>query len=602
MSNSENIKNIGDLPRWDLTDLYSSPESEILSNDLDNLGIDIKNFSNKYKGHINNKLSVNMLGSVLHEAICQYEKISEKMGQIGSYATLYHVTDTSDSSRSKFYGDTISKLTDLSNDLIFFDLELNQLDNDILIKALDNIKLAKYRSWIENVRKYKNHQLSDELERLLHEKSITGSHAWNRLFDQTMASFQFNIDNKFYSLEPTLSFLLSSDETIRKKAADALALKFSENISLFTLITNTLAKDKSISDNIRKYQKPSDSRHLANNIEPEVVEALVKSVSESYPQLSHRYYALKAKWLGKEKLNYWDRNAPLSSKDKEIISWDEAKSIVIDSYSNFSKEMGNIANQFFINNWIDAPSIEGKISGAFAHPTTPNKHPYILLNYQGSARDVMTLAHEIGHGIHQTLSARHGSLMANAPLTVSETASVFGEMLTYQKLLSKADNKESKRLLIASKVEDMLNTVVRQISFYQFEELIHKERKNGELTTDDINNIWMKIQKDSLGPAVALDDKYKYYWCYIPHFIHSPFYVYAYAFGDCLVNSLYSIYGDSKSDFVEKYINLLKAGATKHHTELLSPFNLNAFDPEFWKSGLSLIENMIDELEVIEKD
>jgi oligoendopeptidase F len=602
MGNIKNIKNIGDLPRWDLTDLYSSPESKILSKDIEELQVNIKNFSNKYKGNIINKLSIDELGSVLYGAVCQYEKISEKIGQIGSYATLYHVTDTSNSERSKFYGDIISKLTDLSNDLIFFDLELNQLDDDILIKALDNIKLSKYRPWIENVRKYKKHQLSDQLERLLQEKSITGSHAWNRLFDQTMAGFQFTIDDKLHSLEPTLSFLLSPDEIVRKKAADALSSKFAENISLFTLITNTLAKDKSISDNIRKYKEPSDSRHLANNIEPEVVQALVKSVSESYPKLSHRYYALKAKWLGKEKLNYWDRNAPLSSNDNEIISWDEAKNIVIESYSDFSEEMGNIANQFFANNWIDAPSIDGKVSGAFAHPTTPNKHPYILLNYQGRARDVMTLAHELGHGIHQTLSSRHGPLMANAPLTVSETASVFGEMLTYQKLLSKTDNKKSKRMLIASKVEDMLNTVVRQISFYQFEESIHRERKNGELTTEDINNIWMKIQKDSLGSAVNLDDNYKYYWCYIPHFIHSPFYVYAYAFGDCLVNSLYAIYRDSGSDFVEKYINLLKAGATKHHTELLSPFDLNAFDPEFWKVGLSLIENMIDELEIIEKD
>ncbi|MBT4203427.1 M3 family oligoendopeptidase [Hyphomicrobiales bacterium] len=602
MSNIKNIKNIGDLPRWDLTDLYPSPESEILSKDIEDLRVNIKNFSNEYKGNITDKLSIDELGLVLYGAICQYEKISEKMGQIGSYATLYHVTDTSSSERSKFYGDTISRLTDLSNDLIFFDLELNQLDDDILLKALDNIKLSKYRPWIENVRKYKKHQLSDQLERLLQEKSVTGSHAWNRLFDQTMAGFQFTIDDKPYSLEPTLSFLLSPDETIRKKAADALSSKFAENISLFTLITNTLAKDKSISDNIRKYEEPSDSRHLANNIEPEVVQALVKSVSESYPKLSHRYYALKAKWLGKEKLNYWDRNAPLSLNDNEIISWDEAKNIVIESYSSFSEEIGDIANQFFSNNWIDAPSLEGKVSGAFAHPTTPNKHPYILLNYQGRARDVMTLAHELGHGIHQTLSSRHGPLMANAPLTVSETASVFGEMLTYQKLLSKADSKESKRMLIASKVEDMLNTVVRQISFYQFEESIHKERKNGELTTEDINSIWMKIQKDSLGPAVNIDDNYKYYWCYIPHFIHSPFYVYAYAFGDCLVNSLYAIYRDSSTNFVEKYIDLLKAGATKHHTELLSPFNLDALNPEFWKAGLSLIENMIDELEVIEKD
>tara|TARA_B110000196_G_C21097014_1_gene640514 strand:- start:422 stop:1516 length:1095 start_codon:yes stop_codon:yes gene_type:complete len=362
---------------------------------------------------------------------------------------------------------------------------------------------------------------------------------------------------------------------------------------------NTICQDKAISDKWRKYSNPEQSRHLANNIEPEVINALVGSVERNYKNTSHRYYALKAKLLNKTQLESWDRNAPLPDANTKLIDWNEAKEIVIEAYEEFSVDIAIIVKKFFDNNWIDARINEGKVNGAFAHPVTTDTHPYILLNYQGKPRDVMTLAHELGHGVHQVLASDLGPLLSDTPLTLAETASVFGEMLTYKKLVRKTENNLERKILLASKIEDMINTVVRQISFFKFEQLIHQNRKAGELTGDDINNIWIETQSASLGPAINMHEQHKYLWAYIPHFIHSPFYVYAYAFGDCLVNSLYSIYENQPSNFVDKYMNLLSSGGSKHHKDLLRPFGLDASDPNFWDSGISLISRMIDELEKI---
>src|SRR5690606_19807675 len=447
------------------------------------------------------------------------------------------------------------------------------------------------------------HQLDERLEQLFHEKSQTSRGAWNRLFNETMAALRFPVkgEPEPLALEPTLNLLTSADEGRRRAGAEALAEVFKDNLRLFTLITNTLAKDKEISDRWRNFKDVADARHLANRVEAPVVEALVSAVRESYPKLSHRYYKMKARWLGKDRLAHWDRNAPLPEKPERIVPWNEAREIVLTAYTGFASEMARIARDFFDKGWIDAPVRPGKAPGAFAHPTVPSAHPYVLLNYQGKSRDVMTLAHELGHGVHQVLAAPQGPLLSRTPLTLAETASVFGEMLTFRALLAEAKDPKERKALLAAKVEDMLNTVVRQIAFYTFERKVHEERRKGELTPDQLNEMWMDVQAESLGPGIELKPGYEVFWTYVPHFIHSPFYVYAYAFGDCLVNSLYALYEEAHPNFVEKYFDMLKAGGSKHHSELLAPFGLDARPPEFWQKGLNVIERTIDELEALDR-
>jgi oligoendopeptidase F len=483
---------------------------------------------------------------------------------------------------------------------VFFPLELNRIDDAVLERAMQTPALDHYRPWIEDLRKDKPYQLEDRVEQLFHEKSQSGHAAWNRLFDQTIAGLRFEVGPKQLAIEPTLSLLQDRDGNKRKAAADALAKTFKANERMFALITNTLAKDKDISDRWRGFKDVAASRHLNNRVEPEVVDALVASVQGAYPRLSHRYYRLKAGWFKKKKLAHWDRNAPLPFAATATIAWPEAKHMVLTAYRGFSPRMAEIAERFFTDRWIDAPVRPGKAPGAFSHPTTPSAHPYVLMNYQGKPRDVMTLAHELGHGVHQVLAAKNGALMAPTPLTLAETASVFGEMLTFRRLLSQTKNARQRKALLAGKVEDMINTVVRQIAFYSFERAVHTERKNGELTAERIGQIWLSVQGESLGPAIEIKPGYENFWMYIPHFIHSPFYVYAYAFGDCLVNSLYAVYEHAADGFAERYLAMLEAGGTKHYSQLLRPFGLDAKDPKFWQGGLSIISGMIDELEAMD--
>jgi oligoendopeptidase F len=497
--------------------------------------------------------------------------------------------------------DMQSKITDFTTPLVFFSLEINSISDDHIHSLLNsNLKLSRYKPVIDNLRKMKPHQLSDELEQFLHDQSVVGAAAWNRLFDETMASLQFNVDDEVLNLEATLNLLSDTNRETREKGTRALIAVFRENISLFSRITNTLAKDKEVEDRWRKMPTPQFSRHLANQVEPEVVEALRDAVVAAYPKISHRYYALKAKWLGLDTLEVWDRNAPLDSDNSSDIQWEDAKKIVLDAYADFSPKMADIAEPFFTKGWIDAGVKPGKAPGAFAHPTVTNVHPYVMLNYMGKQRDVMTLAHELGHGVHQVLAASQGELLSSTPLTLAETASVFGEMLTFRKMLENTTDPVKRKHLLANKVEDMINTVVRQIAFYDFECKLHAARVNGELTPDQINEIWMSIQGESLGPVFNFVEGYETFWTYIPHFIHSPFYVYAYAFGDGLVNALYAVYEEGDTDFQDKYFDMLSAGGSMHHKELLAPFGLDASDPKFWDKGLSLISSMIDELETME--
>jgi oligoendopeptidase F len=584
--------NLGPLPEWNLADLYASPEAPEFARDMKKGEELSKAFAERYRGKL-----ASLGGAELAQALKDYEAISDLLGRTGSYAQLYYVGDTTDSKRGKFYGDVSAKLTEISTLLLFFELELNRIEDAALEKAMEVPALAHYRPWIENLRKEKPYQLDDKLEELFLDKSQTSAAAFNRLFDETMAGLRFEVDGETLTLEPTLNLMQNPDEAKRKAGSEALAKTFGEKLKLFTLITNTLAKDKDISDRWRGFKDIADARHLSNRVEPEVVAALVQSVRNNYPKLSHRYYRMKAKWLGKDQLMHWDRNAPLPQEDTREVPWDQAREMVLSAYGSFDPQMADIARTFFDKNWIDAPSRPGKAPGAFAHPTVPSAHPYVLLNYLGKTRDVMTLAHELGHGVHQVLAAGQGPLMSSTPLTLAETASVFGEMLTFQALLKQTTDHKKRKALLASKVEDMINTVVRQIAFYSFERKVHTARKDGELTPEQLNAIWLEVQAESLGDGIRFGEGYETFWTYIPHFIHSPFYVYAYAFGDCLVNSLYARYRESEQGFQEKYFEMLKAGGTKHHSELLKPFGLDATDPGFWDKGLSVISGMIDELE-----
>ncbi|MEF2551234.1 M3 family oligoendopeptidase [Aurantimonas sp. A2-1-M11] len=589
----------GTLPEWNLSDLYPAMDSPELKRDLDRARSDAQTFQERWRGRLAEAVTAE--DGELAGAIAAFEALEELLGRIISYAGLVYSGDTSDPARAKFYGDIQSSVTDISSRLLFFPLELNRIeDADMDAAMARDPALAHYRPWIVDLRLDKPYQLEDRVEELFHEKAITGRGAFNRLFDETLTSLRFTVDGDDLALEATLNILQDPDREKRRKAASALTNVFSENLRTFTLITNTLAKDKEISNRWRGFEDVADSRHLANRVEREVVDALSQAVTDAYPSISHRYYAMKAKWLGQDVLDYWDRNAPLPDSTRRDISWDEARRTVLSAYSGFAPEMASIAERFFTNDWIDASLRPGKSPGAFAHPTVPSVHPYVLLNYMGKPRDVMTLAHELGHGVHQVLAGRQGALMAATPLTLAETASVFGEMLTFRSLLDQATTKAERKTLLASKVEDMINTVVRQIAFYQFERALHQERRGGELTTERIGAIWMDIQGRSLGPALRLGDGYETYWTYVPHFIHSPFYVYAYAFGDCLVNSLYAVYENSETGFQEKYFEMLKAGGTKHHSELLKPFGLDASDPAFWSRGLAMISGFIDELEAME--
>ncbi|MBS0248215.1 MAG: M3 family oligoendopeptidase [Proteobacteria bacterium] len=588
---------LGALPDWNLNDLYPGIESSALKQDLAWIDTECVAFEELYKGKLGALAAQPGASEALCEAVKRYEKIGDVLGRIGSYAGLLHAGNSTDAAIAKFYGDMNERITTAYSHLLFFDLELNRVDDKLIDSAMASAPLSHYRPWIEDVRKEKPYQLEDRIEQLFHEKSLTAYSAWNRLFDDTIAALRFNIRGKELSIEPALNFMQDADGAKRRDAAEALAKTFKANLRPFTLITNTLAKDKEISDRWRGFKDVADARHLSNRVEPEVVEALVSAVRAAYPKLSHRYYALKAKWFGKKKLAHWDRNAPLPKVEQRTIPWTDARSTVLTAYGAFSPKMAEVADRFFEKNWIDAGVRPGKQPGAFSHPTVPSAHPYVLLNYQGKPRDVMTLAHELGHGVHQVLAAPNGALMAPTPLTLAETASVFGEMLTFKKLLANTADKKQRKAMLAAKVEDMINTVVRQIAFYTFERKVHTERRNGELTADKLCELWMSVQAESLGPAIELKPGYETFWVYIPHFIHSPFYVYAYAFGDCLVNSLYAVYENSASGFAERYLAMLSAGGTKHHSELLAPFGLNATDPKFWDGGLSVIAGLIEELE-----
>jgi len=587
---------LGDLPVWNLDDLYPGQDSDDLARDLDWLEAECASFAADYEGKL-----AELNADALLACIERQEKIDNIAGRIMSFAGLRYYQQTTDAGRAKFMSDMQDKLTTFTTPLVFFSLEFNRID-DARYDALmaENANLARYKPVLDRMRAMKPYQLSDELEKFLHDQSVVGASAWNKLFDETIAGLSFDVEGEAMGIEATLNLMTDPDRARREAGAKALAETFQSRLPLFARVHNTLAKEKEISDRWRGLPTPQMGRHLSNHVEPEVVEALRNAVVDAYPRLSHRYYALKAKWLGLDTLQVWDRNAPLPMEDNRLVHWDEARKTVTEAYAGFDPRMAELAEPFFTDGWIDAGVKEGKAPGAFAHPTVTNVHPYVMLNYLGKPRDVMTLAHELGHGVHQRLAAGQGEMLSSTPLTLAETASVFGEMLTFQKMLSEAKDEAARKVMLAGKVEDMINTVIRQIAFYDFECKLHEARRGGELTPDDINALWMSVQAESLGPVFEFMPGYETFWAYIPHFVHSPFYVYAYAFGDGLVNALYAVYAEGEDGFQEKYFEMLKAGGSKHHKELLAPFGLDASDPAFWDKGLSMIEGFIDQLEAME--
>ena len=583
---------LGVLPEWRLEDLYASPEAPEFATDMATAEADAAAFNARYEGKI-----ASLDGAALGEAVAAYEAIEDRLGRLTSYGYLLYCRRMEDPETGRFFQMIQEKATDIGTLLLCLSLEINRIEDDVLAEKMAAPGLTRYAPWIRNLRAFRPHQLSDELEKLLHEKQVAGRTAWMRLFDETVAAQRFEIGGRHLSSAEALHLLSEKDGAVRKEAAKALGKVFAGQVRTFALITNTLAKDKEIEDKWRGFARPISARNLANQVEDDVVGALIDAVKASFPRLSHRYYAIKSEWMGRDALDYWDRNAPVPDDDDRLFPWAEAKDVVLSAYGGFSLDMAEIGSRFFERGWIDAPVYAGKAPGAFAHPTVPSSHPFILLNYQGKSRDVMTLAHELGHGVHQVLAAPQGALMADTPLTLAETASVFGEQLTFRAMLDQASDAPARRAMLATKIEDMLNTVVRQVAFCEFERVIHDERLAGELTPDRLGEIWLAVQEESLGPSLRFDRDYETFWSYIPHFIHSPFYVYAYAFGDCLVNALYAVYQDSEEGFQEKYFTMLKAGGTLRHKELLAPFGLDAGDPGFWTRGLDVVAGFIDELE-----
>ncbi len=585
----------GDLPEWDLSDLYTAEDAPELIRDLAWLEEECARFASDYEGKLAELDAAGFLVCVLRN-----EKINGIAGRIMSYAGLRYYQLTIDAGRAKFLSDMQEKITNFTTPLVFFTLELNRLDDGFLDGLFaQNAELARYKPVFDRIRAMKPYQLSDELEKFLHDMGVVGD-AWERMFDETIAGLEFEVDGEPLNIEGTLNLLTDETRETREAAARELADVFGSNIKTFARVHNTQAKEKEIVDRWRGMPTAQTGRHLSNDVEAEVVEALRDAVVKAYPKLSHRYYELKRKWLGLDTLQVWDRNAPLPMEDKRIVGWDAARETVMSAYAGFDPRMAEIAEPFFTKGWIDAGVKPGKAPGAFAHPTVTDVHPYVMLNYLGKPRDVMTLAHELGHGVHQVLAAEQGEMLSSTPLTLAETASVFGEMLTFRKMLSEAKTDAQRRVMLAGKVEDMINTVVRQIAFYDFECKLHAARREGELTPEDIGALWMSVQGESLGPAFEFMDGYEHFWAYIPHFVHSPFYVYAYAFGDGLVNALYAVYEENPEGFQDKYFDMLKAGGSMHHTALLAPFGLDATDPTFWDKGLSMISGFIDELEAME--
>lgn len=585
------------LPAWDLSDLYKNTEDPQIKKDLKLYKKNALTLNKKYKG----KLSVLCPKDFL-EALKLLEKNAVLGGRLGGFAYLNMSTQMKNPKAMIFYQNMSETLTDYAKPTVFFSLELNQVSELKIKEWLKDEKVAFYKPFLKRVRKYKKYELSEELEEILLEKSVTSSEAWVRLYEETSSRLVYTVDGKTYNDAEVSKLLLDKNADIRHKAGAELNRVAEQNAPLFALIYNMIMKDKSIEDNKRGFKKPVSARNMAEDVKDEAVDALSRSVKENYKNIAHRFYKLKAKWLGIKKISYWDRNAPLPFSSDVSYTWNEAVQTVLSGYEKFSPKLKKIAEDFFKNNWIDVPPRDGKRSGAYCSGPIASEHPYLFLNFTGKQNDVLTLAHELGHGCHHQLRLKNGDLNEHSRMTTEEVASVFGEMLVFQGLLDNLKDDKDKLCLIASKVGDMINTAIRQIAFHFFETRAHDERKKGEVSENRLCEIWIEEMKESLGDAVEVNDDCKYIWSQVGHFFFLPFYVYAYSFADCLVNSLYQVYQKGKvKNFEDKYIHLLSQTAIGDYNKIFKPFDLDLNSPTFWQYGLNLISSYIDELERLDK-
>lgn len=585
------------LPGWDLSDLYDGINDPKINEDLQKYQKMTEQFAADYKGRLQN-----MTAAEFGKTIKIYEEISVIGSLLGEFAYLNMCTQMKNAEAMAFYQNISEKLTDFAKPSVFYTLEINQIPEAKLAEWLKDESVAAYKYWLERVRRFKKHELSEAVEEVFLEKSVTSSSAWVRLYEEHSSRLKYIVDGKEYNDAEISKLLQDKDPKVREKAGKELNRVSKENAPLFSFIYNMVIKDKAIEDNKRGFAKPISERNLSENVKDEVVDALAETVKKNYQNISHRFYKLKSKWLGVDKMQYWDRNAPLPFAADLHYGWDEAVKLVLNAYKEFSEDLYKTALPFFENNWIDVPPRDGKRSGAFAAGTTSTKHPYLFLNFVGKQNDVLTLAHELGHGCHMRLRQKNGDLNETSRMTSEEVASVFGEMITFQSMLRSIDDDKARLCLIASKVNDMINTAFRQIAFHFFESKAHDERKNGELSEQRLADIWVEVQKDVLGSSVVFDENSAYIWAQVGHFFFLPFYVYAYSFADCLVNSLYQVSTEDKvQNFPAQYLEMLSKTAITEYDELLKPFGLNPSDPAFWNKGLRLISGYIDELERLDK-
>lgn len=586
------------LPEWRLDDLYTGRDDPRIEHDLA-AAIDANRQLAALKGLlVKARGDVRRLGALLNEGVRLYEEATNKLWAVGAYASLQVSVARDDPAWAKFEADLRARCAAIAAESLFFTLEINQLDDGEIEAALKaHPDAQRWRPWLRRVRLTRPHELSADLERILVDKAPAVAN-WSRLFDETLSRLPVGIGRERLTLAEALNRMSDPDGARRKAAAQALAKAFEGATPVLGLCLNTLAFEKQVEDRWRRYADPAQPRHLANEVDAEAVNALEAAVVEAYPKLSHRYYALKAKAMGRKTLDYWDRNAPLDDLPPKRYSWTEAQALVLESFDQLAPAFADKARSFFDQPWIDARPRPGKTSGAYSHPVTADRHPYVFLNFMGERRDVLTLAHELGHAVHQSLASPLGTLLADTPLTLAETASIFGEGLVFERLLADASTDE-RRLLLAGKIEDGLNSVVRQIAFHRFETKFHAARLAGELSPDHIGGLWLEVQGESLGPAIRLNRGYEHYWAYISHFVHAPFYVYAYAFGNLLVEGLMEQRRRRPADFAPAYTALLAAGGSKTYVEALAPFGIDPREKAFWEQGCRSLERLVDEFEAL---
>ena len=587
-----------DAPLWDLSDLYASRDDARIEADLEKARGLVAELNALQGQLVAARADAAMLGRRLDRAVTLYEQASDVLGGVGAYAFLAASTNRNDAAATGFEATVREKMTAIATPMVWVTLEVNQLEEAEIEAALTAHPAgARWTPWLRRVRAMKPHELSQELETFLAERGPISAQ-WPRLFDETLAAMKVRAGKDELTLAEALNRLSDPKAARRKSAAEGLNEALGARTATMAMVLNTVAADKALEDKWRGFKRPADGRHLSNEVDGEAVDAMAEAVAAAYPRLSHRYYALKARAMGKAKLDQWDRNAPIETTAPRGYDWAAGKQLVLESFSDLGPEFAERAGGFFDRPWIDGKARPGKQSGAYAHPVTSDRHPYVFLNWMGERRDVLTLAHELGHGVHQTLAAPQGSLLADTPLTLAETASIFAEGLTFDRLLKTAPKAEQRGLL-AGRIEDGLNTVVRQIAFHRFETRFHDERAAGEVPVERIGEIWMEEMGASLGPAVNLNAGYEHWWSYVSHFVHSPFYVYAYAFGDLLVAALMETRAKDPEAFTPLYRELLAGGGSRGYVEALAPFGLNPRDPAFWTIGTKRLEGLIDRFEAL---